>query len=400
MKLIIWLKLVYIFVILILLISCSNDVTGTQTIYVPADYPTIQEAIDEANDGAEITVDPGEYFERIDFGGKAIKVQSLYASTADDIFIATTIINAESLNSVVTFRSQETNSSELNGFTLINGNAGIGGGISCRGNSSPRISNMIIKDNAANFGAGIGCYSNSNPVLNNITIKNNTANHGNGGGICSYSSHPILDEILIYDNYAENGGGVFLNNSSLTMTNVSILNNVASYSGGGIYMVQSSTLSQNCIIAENYGWTGGAVYCWDTSTLMLGNSILYNNDAKVADGIFMMNGCEGELMNSIMWDNGDVEIMFASIDLENRMIMAYSNIDGYDNKIITANNGEIVWIDGNISSNPVFVNPNNLDFHLSVISPCINSGNPLQIFNDIDGSRNDIGAFGGENGNW
>ena len=44
------------------------------TIYVPEDQPTIQEAINISTDGDSILVSPGFYPESIDFDGKAIKI--------------------------------------------------------------------------------------------------------------------------------------------------------------------------------------------------------------------------------------------------------------------------------------------------------------------------------------
>jgi hypothetical protein len=53
---------------------------------------------------------------------------------------------------------------------------------------------------------------------------------------------------------------------------------------------------------------------------------------------------------------------------------------------------------GNIDSNPMFIG--NGDYHLQVGSPCIDTGNPGVQYNDADGSRNDMGAYGGPNGDW
>ena len=39
-------------------------------------------------------------------------------------------------------------------------------------------------------------------------------------------------------------------------------------------------------------------------------------------------------------------------------------------------------------------------YHLQDGSPCINTGNPGVQYNDTDGSRNDMGAYGGPNGDW
>lgn len=50
---------------------------------------------------------------------------------------------------------------------------------------------------------------------------------------------------------------------------------------------------------------------------------------------------------------------------------------------------------GDIIQDPQFVNPSSRDYHLQTGSPCVNTGNPNANYNDIDGSRNDMGAYGG-----
>ncbi|RME49773.1 MAG: hypothetical protein D6795_11205, partial [Deltaproteobacteria bacterium] len=59
--------------------------------------------------------------------------------------------------------------------------------------------------------------------------------------------------------------------------------------------------------------------------------------------------------------------------------------------------------DGNISVDPRFVDttgddPLAWDLHLSSDSPLIDAGDPALL--DPDGSRSDIGAYGGPGGDW
>jgi hypothetical protein len=96
--------------------------TFGETYLVPADFSTIQSAINSSSDGDSIIVSPGEYDESIDFNGKAIVLTSRYILDNDSLLIGLTIIDAQQNGSVATFNNSESNSSVLQGFTLQNGN--------------------------------------------------------------------------------------------------------------------------------------------------------------------------------------------------------------------------------------------------------------------------------------
>jgi hypothetical protein len=61
---------------------------------------------------------------------------------------------------------------------------------------------------------------------------------------------------------------------------------------------------------------------------------------------------------------------------------------------------------GNTSEDPLFValsqdvDAGNDDLNLQPTSPGIDAGNPAGIFDDVDGSDNDLGAYGGPLGDW
>jgi len=53
---------------------------------------------------------------------------------------------------------------------------------------------------------------------------------------------------------------------------------------------------------------------------------------------------------------------------------------------------------GNLVGNPLFIDPESANFRLEAGSPAINAGHPANQFKDSNGSRNDMGAFGGPYG--
>ena len=71
------------------------------------------------------------------------------------------------------------------------------------------------------------------------------------------------------------------------------------------------------------------------------------------------------------------------------------NIGGFEVKY-----NQINYFTTNLNQPPLFIDHENGNYHLKVTSPCIDAGNPDSEYNDTDGSRNNIGAYGGPGGNW
>jgi hypothetical protein len=127
----------------------------------------------------------GTYHEHnIDFLGKSIIVMS--TEPEDSATVATTIVDGDSMGSVFDFSSGEDTASVLAGFTITNGYAFFGGGISCDG-SSPRITNCAFRKNSSFYdGGGMSNSYGSSPIVTNCRFNKNSANWGDGGGICNY----------------------------------------------------------------------------------------------------------------------------------------------------------------------------------------------------------------------
>ncbi|MDA3895449.1 MAG: right-handed parallel beta-helix repeat-containing protein [Desulfobacteraceae bacterium] len=158
-------------------------------INVPAEYTTIQAAIDVSVDGDTILVADGTYEGagnvNSDFAGKAITVKSVNGP-------ANCIIDGKNQNRGFYFHSGEGNNSVISGFTIKNGFSPSKGGGILFINSSPSIINCIITE--ISFGYGLFC-ENSSPSLNNCVVRNNIE-----GGIYCENSSPVIMNCTISEN--------------------------------------------------------------------------------------------------------------------------------------------------------------------------------------------------------
>ena len=91
-------------------------------INIPADYPTIQQGIDASNNGDTVLVQPGTYYENINFNGHNIVLGSLFLTTGDTSYIEQTVIDGNAAGSVITLNTDEDSTTALTGFTITNGN--------------------------------------------------------------------------------------------------------------------------------------------------------------------------------------------------------------------------------------------------------------------------------------
>jgi len=227
-------------------------------IYVPDDFPTIQDAINECIDNDVVIVRPGVYFENIVLIGKNISVMS--ERGPDE-----TIIDGNQSGSVVSFLSGEGLDPVLEGFTLQNGSATSGAGICCTG-SSPLLKNNIIRTNAASdSGGGIYCLNSSPSIVNNVVTGNSALD--SGGGICIENSTNAL------------------------ITNNTIYKNTSSSKGGGICIKVSSELTiSNSILWDNNAPEGpemrmGGAF-WPSTV-----SISYSDVTGGQVGVYVASGC-------------------------------------------------------------------------------------------------------------
>ncbi len=201
---------------------------------VPAQYATIQQAIDAAINGDTVVVAPGTHTgpgnRDIDYLGKAITVRSIDPNDPD--IVDETVIDGANNYHGFYFNNGEGTDSLLEGLTISNCRGSSGGGIRCD-NSSPTIRKCVITNNHATLGGGIYCKDSSSDIRD-CTITDNRAigywsgGFGWGGGI-----------------YCENGSPTI---SNCVIKNCSALSNLQYASGGGMYFYKGSPTISNCVI--------------------------------------------------------------------------------------------------------------------------------------------------------
>lgn len=368
------------------------------TIYVPADQPTIQAGINAAGNGDTVLVAPGTYKENINFHGKAITVKSSGGAKV-------TIIDGGGVAPVVTFSSNESSSSALNGFTLQNGTSTFnsqheGGGIYVSF-ASPTIKNNTIQNNTAcAAGAGIGVYFGS-PLIQGNIIRNNSqsgCSGGGGGGIeAGGASTPhIVGNVIQSNSWGGSGGGIFLD----AVGSALIKNNrITGNAGGGIAMINdvSGTAIVQNLISGNVSTGGSGVYWSNPPAVFVNNTIV---DSTASGGSTVATDDFGTPVtvanNIIVAIQGAMNALSCGFDIQNPSTF-------YNNDIFSANGSAYGGLctaqtgtRGNISANPRFVGTSN--FRLKGGSPAIDLGNnsvPDLPSTDIAGSPRIINGNGG-----
>jgi hypothetical protein len=361
--------------------NIANATWYTGIIYVPDYFDEIQSAIDIAHSGDTIIVHPGQYNENIRLRDKNIIIASDYLITGNPEVISQTIINGIGGDSVFDLRSGINDSTLICGFTISGGyDTGYGGGINCHG--SPTLSNLIITWNGSdNEGGGIYCEGNAK--LEYLTISNNGS--FKGGGIYFADGNPTLENSIIIDNGSTWGGGLYvLSSSEVEIKKVIFENNYAPY-GSALYS-SGEPLFNNAIFRDHD--TDDAIYLSSSNTTFI-NTII--DDTKLV-------ACTNSYVTFINCITDSDNLAISDMGNGATFEISYCDIIGGQSGINIGNYGVINWLEGNINLDPLFIGYD--DYHLQSGSPCIDAGHPDPQYNDPDGTRNDMGAYGGPSGNW
>lgn len=356
------------------------------------DFTSIQDAIDGAVSGERIGVEPCVYVERIDYEGKTLDIYGIQGSSV-------TFIDGDDDGTVVNVESGESLGTRLAGFTVMGGDGGDdddGSAIEVE-LSSLELEDIVLADN-----------NDSDSVL-----------YGRDAWITA-------TDLVIRDNDVQSDGqSIWTKGGSLTLTRVDI-----ECSGGdqAVWHHNSLILVDSVINCS----TGHGIHNYHGEMSLRRNTIwgsesgIYAYDTESTEE-FPDNPNE----KIVLWNNnisgGEIglETMYVNLEVTNCVISgleaAITMLEGHEDSTVVntslISNGCGVLgdqpiendynayfgfgdvgceVDMNpvVTSDPMFVSPPS-DLTLQPGSPLINAGHPASMFNDADGSRNDIGAKGG-----
>lgn len=266
--------------------------------------------------------------------------------------------------------------------------------------SETRVSNSEFAENTS--GNAIKLNNRSKTVFSDSIVSNN---HGIYGWDDTY--------IEVYNSIFKNGitqYGVRVRDNSKAIIHK---NKFTGLSTGIICEVDSKVSIIDNEIIDNDWW---AVTTHGTCSAFVSNNIMTGNGCG---GVYSESYSYSKIINNIILDNGFIYDFprcggihagsYADIEAHNNIVsynkqgisrntyherpfqIAYNDV--YSNQI--ADYQGVEPGEGSIGEEALFVDTVNNDFHLGPGSPAIDAGNPDPLYNDLDGSRNDMGIYGG-----
>ncbi len=387
-------------------------------VFVPNDYPSINAAIQAAQENDTIRVATGKYFERITLRPGMILEGGWDSNfTQRDIAANPTTLGGNPRGGFSVFGA---NNAVIDGFIITGGKAPlvapdalIGPGIYADSITITIKNNFITGNNAA------GIYLRTC----NATIINNTiAANGQAGIFLEKNSNIIIQGNKISHNITAgiNVGGTEL--STITVSNNALHNNKRA----AINATWATGVIRNNLIYEN-GHAG--VRSAATPMLIANNTISKNELAGVSIGEPLIdpvnalniasNGDTGstdsqnqqapEIKNNIITHNGEAGINANGSGYSHNLLFANNKVNGFFpdflwyTRLQFGGYEDIVGLEKSkhILADPLFVNAAQHDYHLQSASPAIDGGDPDVSFNDanfgpsLGSDQNDMGAYGG-----
>ena len=356
------------------------DVRVDGDLLVPDDYATVGEAVEVAGDGAVITIAAGTYPTNVELARNV----TLQGAGPDQ-----TILDGQWLDPVI-ITSPVMTDVAVRDLTITRGLGSTGGGVRIADDLVATLDNVVIFDNIGVAGGGVYVDDGADVTISDSTLDRNSALDLGGALHSWFNSTVRLRRSVLADNLALNlGGGHYMRSGYVDYDNVLCVDNFAD-GGGCLYMTTSGgtyelflhhvTAAHN--IAAN---DGGDFFYGDLSggtVVEMKNLIVSRHQGDSALKLNDNKGAPKELpLSYSLFDNS------TSFDLPSGMAEPVVGM--------SIDRGDVTYVD--VTDDLDWTND---DYHLSPKSLFgIDEGDPKSP-DDTDGSRADMGAFGGPDGDW
>jgi len=403
----------------------TGSSSGTGTLANP--YDVIQDGIDRAY--SCVIVLAGTYEEAIDLDGRSIDlwgVEGEDVTVIDADLVTCDYTNPEDCDAAVTIASQSNATPTIHGFTIKGGTGHMESSSSsetCADSSASHAGDNTCSVTIYEYCGGGVYIDGDDPVFYDVIIEDNVLPeflqiavgqfvqiwlYSYGGGVCAVDATVDMSSSAIYDNFADLGGGLYTTDgSTFTLLHTAVMDNEASDGAGG-YVNESTLSASNTIVSCNDADTDGGGLFLDGSgtSASLINTLFYNDTSSTGatHGIALYGGAD----TSVTMTNSIVQVDTAAYALYGAGTGSfdYDLVYNSDTSSYTFGGTYAVGTGSVTGSEPLLTspscdgNPNNDDFSLDPSSPAVDAGNPSSSYDDVDGTTNDMGAYGGPDGEW
>jgi predicted outer membrane repeat protein len=318
--------------------SLTTDMAWNGTVYINGDVTV---------NGYTLTIDPGAIIVFLNTG-------------ADLIITGTGVLHAVgSESSIIRFTADSDNSGTY-------GDPGeTWGHLSFQGMGYAGTSN--IEYCVFEYGKITGTYQSGD-------IK--PVQYGCGGAIYTDFSDIVIKNCTFRSNYAYFGGAIYIDGTSPSISNCSFVNNESMEAGGAISIFTGSgSLIENCLFQANHAsgitfdfYSGGAIFFGPGSggsTTVVNSTFVNNTSDRPGDALYFYSPVNYIVKNCILWGS-NVQVTNGGSNIINCAIQ--TSVPSGSVNCITLNSS---------NTNPLgpnFTDPNNKDWSIKVISPCLDAG--------------------------